>query len=93
MEQAKKRAEIRIKEGRAKPIDLLAMNLRLAYEPDKVEEDVDLEVDLDEPYTIFEVLSGTFIRFKNLTYFIEFIFGRNRRITQRYSNALKVGKE
>ncbi|PHZ14626.1 uncharacterized protein RHIMIDRAFT_311880 [Rhizopus microsporus ATCC 52813] len=57
LEQAKKRAEIRIKEGRAKPIDLLAMNLRLAYEPDKVEEDVDLEVDLDEPYTIFENLS------------------------------------
>lgn len=69
------------------------MNLRLAYEPDKVEEDVDLEVDLDEPYTIFEVLSGTFVQFENLTYFIEFIFGRNRRITQRYSNALKVGKE
>lgn len=31
------------------------MNLRLAYEPDKVEEDVDLEIDLDEPYTIFDV--------------------------------------
>ncbi|KAG1465157.1 hypothetical protein G6F56_004940 [Rhizopus delemar] len=57
LEQAKKRAEIRIKEGRAKPIDLLAMNLRLAYEPDKVEEDVDLEIDLDEPYTIFDNLN------------------------------------
>ncbi|KAG1063716.1 hypothetical protein G6F42_027152 [Rhizopus arrhizus] len=33
------------------------MNLRLANEPDKVEEDVDLEIDLDEPYTIFENLS------------------------------------
>lgn len=55
LEQAKRRAEIRIKEGRAKPIDILAMNLRLANEPDKVEDDVDLEIDLDEPYTIFDV--------------------------------------
>lgn len=55
MEQAKKRAEIRIREGRAKPIDILAMNMRLANEADMVEEEVDLEVDLDEPYTIFDV--------------------------------------
>lgn len=57
LEQAKKRAAIRIRDGRAKPIDILAMNLRLAYEADKVDEDVDLEIDLDEPYTIFEVRS------------------------------------
>ncbi|ORX59652.1 hypothetical protein DM01DRAFT_1333118 [Hesseltinella vesiculosa] len=57
LEQAKRRAEIRIKEGRAKPIDILAMNLRLANEPDKVEEDVELEIDLEEPYTIFENLT------------------------------------
>jgi hypothetical protein len=55
LEQAKKRAEIRIREGRAKPIDILAMNMRLANEADKVEEGIDLEVDLDEPYTIFDV--------------------------------------
>ncbi|KAI9322666.1 mid region of cactin-domain-containing protein [Dichotomocladium elegans] len=57
LEQAKRRAEIRLKEGRAKPIDILAMNLRLANEPDKVEEDVELEIDLEEPYTIFDNLS------------------------------------
>ncbi|KAL9551924.1 hypothetical protein MBANPS3_004032 [Mucor bainieri] len=57
LEQAKQRAAIRIRDGRAKPIDILAMNLRLANEPDKVEEDVDLEIDLDEPYTIFDNLS------------------------------------
>ncbi|KAI9284531.1 mid region of cactin-domain-containing protein [Umbelopsis sp. AD052] len=57
LEQAKKRAEIRIREGRAKPIDILAMNMRLANEADKVEEEVDLEVDLDEPYTIFDDLT------------------------------------
>jgi phage-related minor tail protein len=57
LEQAKQRAAIRIRDGRAKPIDILAMNLRLANEPDKVEEEVDLEIDLDEPYTIFDVSS------------------------------------
>lgn len=55
LEQAKTRAAIRIRDGRAKPIDILAMNLRLANEPEKLEEDVDLEIDLDEPYTIFDV--------------------------------------
>lgn len=54
LEQAKRRAEIRIRDGRAKPIDILAMNLRLANEPDKVEDDVELEVDLDEPYNILD---------------------------------------
>src|SRR3954454_8239750 len=62
LEQAKKRAEIRIKEGRAKPIDILAMNLRLANESDKLddddEQDVELEIDMDEPYTIFDNLTG-----------------------------------
>lgn len=57
MEQAKQRAAIRIRDGRAKPIDILAMNLRLSNEPDKVEDEVDLEIDLEEPYTIFENLS------------------------------------
>ncbi|KAG0166300.1 hypothetical protein DFQ28_007550 [Apophysomyces sp. BC1034] len=57
LEQAKRRAEIRIREGRAKPIDILAMNLRLSNEPDKVEETVELEIDLEEPYTIFDNLT------------------------------------
>lgn len=60
LEQAKTRAAIRIRDGRAKPIDILAMNLRLAYEPDKVEEEIDLEIDLDEPYTIFDVSIGNY---------------------------------
>ena len=56
LEQAKKRAEIRIKENRAKPIDILVMNLRLANA--SLEEgaaDVGIEVDLEEPYHIFDV--------------------------------------
>lgn len=67
MEQAKKRAEIRIREARAKPIDILAMNMRLANEADKVEEEVDLEVDLDEPYTIFDVSTHVGLTFKLTT--------------------------
>jgi hypothetical protein len=67
LEQAKKRAEIRIREARAKPIDILAMNMRLANEADKVEEEVDLEVDLDEPYTIFDVSTHVECTFKLTT--------------------------
>ncbi|KAG9297551.1 hypothetical protein G9A89_001492 [Geosiphon pyriformis] len=55
LEQAKRRAEIRIKENRAKPIDILAINLRLADEAEDVDDS--LEIDVDEPYTIFENLS------------------------------------
>ncbi|CAG8450899.1 1417_t:CDS:10 [Scutellospora calospora] len=55
LEQAKRRAEIRIKENRAKPIDILAINLRLADESEVVDEA--LEIDMDEPYTIFENLT------------------------------------
>ncbi|CAG8759489.1 8402_t:CDS:2, partial [Gigaspora rosea] len=52
LEQAKRRAEIRIKESRAKPIDILAINLRLADESEVVDDA--LEIDMDEPYTIFD---------------------------------------
>ena len=55
LEQAKKRAEIRIQENRAKPVDILAINLRLADESESVDES--LEIDVDEPYTIFENLT------------------------------------
>ncbi|PKC14901.1 hypothetical protein RhiirA5_349744, partial [Rhizophagus irregularis] len=54
-EGRKRRAEIRIKESRAKPIDILAINLRLADENEDVDEA--LEIDIDEPYTIFENLN------------------------------------
>ncbi|CAJ0641130.1 8028_t:CDS:10 [Entrophospora sp. SA101] len=55
LEQAKVRAEIRIKENRAKPIDIPAINLRLSDESDQVDES--LEIDIDEPYTILENLN------------------------------------
>ena len=61
LEQEKRRATIRIKEKRAKAIDFLALNLKYVNPPnteeDKVEDDEDasLEIDLDEPYNIFDV--------------------------------------
>ena len=61
LEQEKRRAAIRIKEKRAKAIDFLALNLKYvnpsSEEEDKAEDDEDasLEIDLDEPYNIFDV--------------------------------------
>jgi len=60
LEQERRRAAIRIKEKRAKAIDFLALNLKYVNPPmegDKEEEteDAGLEIDLDEPYNIFDV--------------------------------------
>ncbi|KAH0839716.1 mid region of cactin-domain-containing protein [Lanmaoa asiatica] len=58
LQQERVRAAIRIKEKRAKAVDFLALNLRYVH-PVKDEEEVDagLEIDLDEPYNIFDNLS------------------------------------
>ena len=60
LDQERQRAIIRIKERRAKAIDFLALNLRYANpDPgDDSEFDLDaagVEIDLDEPYNIFDV--------------------------------------
>jgi hypothetical protein len=60
LEQERQRALIRIKEKRAKAIDFLALNLRYANPGEDNEDEIDLdaagvEIDLDEPYTIFDV--------------------------------------
>ncbi|TEB35352.1 hypothetical protein FA13DRAFT_1788001 [Coprinellus micaceus] len=62
LEQERRRAAIRIKEKRAKAIDFLALNLRYVNTPKEEEEeeeigDAGLEIDLDEPYLIFESLN------------------------------------
>ena len=60
LDQEQQRAIIRIKERRAKAIDFLALNLRYGN-PDPNEDsqfDLDaagVEIDLDEPYNIFDV--------------------------------------
>lgn len=64
LEQSKKRAEIRVRERRAKPIDFLALNLKWSQPPlqpgdegyeEEEDEGLGLEIDMDEPYVIFDV--------------------------------------
>lgn len=45
-EQSKVRSEIRLREGRAKPIDVLSKNLNLSD---------DFDVEINEPYKIYKV--------------------------------------
>lgn len=59
LKQAKKKAEIRVKEGRAKPIDWLAVTLRV-IDPTRNpldDEIADSELDLIDPDGVFEGLS------------------------------------
>jgi Conserved mid region of cactin len=71
LEQERQRALIRIKEKRAKAIDFLSLNLRYANPGQDDEDEIDLdaagvEIDLDEPYTIFDVsVSNHFYRNTN----------------------------
>jgi len=63
LEQERRRSGIRLKERRAKAIDFLALNLKYARPAVKEEEEDDglgldevgLEIDLDEPYSILDV--------------------------------------
>ncbi|KAG0310393.1 hypothetical protein BGZ99_000409 [Dissophora globulifera] len=59
LKQAKRRAEIRIKSNRAKPIDILAMNIKpiaaVNEDDDEDEDDIGLEIDVEEPYAIFDI--------------------------------------
>ncbi|OOF90123.1 hypothetical protein ASPCADRAFT_212202 [Aspergillus carbonarius ITEM 5010] len=61
LKQAKKKAEIRVKEGRAKPIDWLTVTLRV-IDPTRNpldDEIADSELDLVDPDGVFEGLSQT----------------------------------
>jgi len=57
LEQAKTRAKIRFREGRIKPIDILALNISSSTDPTIAEkfESIDINMELDEPYKLFEV--------------------------------------
>ncbi|XP_078432776.1 cactus-binding carboxy-terminal, cactin [Wolffia australiana] len=48
-EQSKIRSEIRLREGRTKPIDILSKNLNVSD---------DFDVEIDEPYTVFKGLTA-----------------------------------
>ncbi|KAI1371793.1 mid region of cactin-domain-containing protein [Hypoxylon crocopeplum] len=49
LKQSKKKADIRVREGRAKPIDLLAFNLRYVDTEHDVFDDDDADADIDVP--------------------------------------------
>ena len=60
LEQERRRAGIRLKEKRAKAVDFLVLNLKYVNPTDEIDDglgidEVGLEIDLDEPYTILEV--------------------------------------
>lgn len=61
LKQAKKKAEIRVKEGRAKPIDWLTVTLRI-IDPtrDPLDDEIaDSDLDVVDPDGVFEGLSQT----------------------------------
>ena len=61
LKQAKKKAEIRVKEGRARPIDWLTVTLR-AIDPtwDPLDDEVDIaELEVVDPDGVFEGLTDT----------------------------------
>lgn len=62
LKQAKKKADIRVREGRAKPIDWLAVILRV-IDPDRDllddDDDEEVQVDVVDPEGVFEGLNDT----------------------------------
>ncbi|KAK2027627.1 hypothetical protein LX32DRAFT_653801 [Colletotrichum zoysiae] len=64
LKQAKKKADIRVREGRAKPIDLLAFNLRFIDSDRDVfdDDDADLHVDVPSPEEVLQGLDESQLR-------------------------------
>lgn len=60
LKQAKKKADIRVREGRAKPIDVLAFNLRFIDADRDVfdDDDADDEIEVDAPIKVIQDLSS-----------------------------------
>ncbi|KAK1971083.1 hypothetical protein LY78DRAFT_167399 [Colletotrichum sublineola] len=64
LKQAKKKADIRVREGRAKPIDLLAFNLRFIDSDRDVfdDDDADLHVQVASPEEVLQGLNESQLR-------------------------------
>lgn len=88
LEQERRRAFIRIKEKRAKAVDFLAANLRyinpMDVSDDELEiDDTGLEIDLDEPYAIFDVsITSRDCYFTAFHHFSESFSGSSSRVAQ-----------
>ncbi|KAI0023708.1 mid region of cactin-domain-containing protein [Xylariomycetidae sp. FL0641] len=61
LKQSKKKADIRVREGRAKPIDFLAFNLRFIDDDRDVfeDDDADVEIDVPSPTAVIDTLKET----------------------------------
>lgn len=59
LKQSKKKADIRVREGRAKPIDLLAFNLRYIDTDRDIfdDQEADAEIDVPNPIAVVEALN------------------------------------
>ncbi|KAI9781300.1 MAG: hypothetical protein M1839_006093 [Geoglossum umbratile] len=83
LKQAKKKAEIRVKEGRAKPIDWLAVTLRV-IDPERnpLDDEIDdADLDIVDPDGVFEGLSDSQLLDleKNIDTYISLETNRNNR--------------
>ena len=92
IEQVKVRARIRIKDGRPKPIDMVAINLALTDLGDALDEaerDDVVDVSLDEPYLIFDNLLFDELEelHKNISMYAEL---ETKEFNKQYWSALKV---
>lgn len=60
LKQSKKKADIRVREGRAKPIDRLAFNLRYLDEERDIfdDDDGDVDIEIDEPESTVQSLNS-----------------------------------
>ncbi|KAI9861423.1 MAG: hypothetical protein M1813_005320 [Trichoglossum hirsutum] len=83
LKQAKKKAEIRVKEGRAKPIDWLAVILRVIDpERDPLDDEIDdADLDVVDPDGVFEGLSDSQLLDleKNIDTYISLETNRNNK--------------
>lgn len=62
LKQAKKKADIRVREGRAKPVDYLAFNLRYIDDVDRDvfdDDEADVEIDVPSPESVLKGLNKT----------------------------------
>lgn len=64
LKQSKKKADIRVREGRAKPIDYLAFNLRYVDGDRDVfdEDDADIDIDVPDPVDVVKSLDAAEIK-------------------------------
>ncbi|KAL1901077.1 hypothetical protein Sste5346_002144 [Sporothrix stenoceras] len=91
LKQSKSKADIRVRERRAKPIDLLAFNLRFVDEDHDTFEDKDTDADIEFPLPEAVIASADDVALKELEEDIKsFRTLEKRRANRRYWQAVLV---